>query len=102
MNTNLVNEINSLPSGRSMNSYLQRQSRKSLTLFEGNNDLSGPAEAIDQQQEWLLMEKRLQHMRDRIEKAVLAVKLSSANAAQFDDDLPQPDPSLVSLVLNNR
>ncbi len=65
-----------------MNSYLQHQSRKSTTFFEGSACFGD----VDQQREWSRMEERLQCTRERIEKAVLAMKMASANAAQLDDD----------------
>jgi len=98
MNAQPNNEINYQDPMRSMNSYLQRQSRKSTSLFEGNGHVSDLVEEHGQDrhgQEWAQMEARLQRSRERIEKAITAVKMASANAAQFDDD----EMPIVSMAL---
>ena len=103
MNTQSINDTSRKQPGRSMNSYLQHQSRKSMAVFEGSSHLGEAGHKDDSQQEWLRMEECLQRTRERIEKAVLAVKMASVNASQFDDDAAAPSSTAragVSLVAN--
>jgi len=88
--------MNQAGTERSMNSYLQRQSRKSIALFEGSDQLS---HLTSNQQEWLRMEECLKHTRERIEKVVLAMKMASANnVAQFDDEGAPSDAKVPRLI----
>ena len=81
-----------------MNSYLQRQSHKSVALFDGSGHFG---EGGGNQQEWLRMEECLQRTRERIEKAVLAMKMASTNnATQFDDDASSSDIKTLDLMLH--
>jgi len=88
-------DMNQMRTERSINSYLQHQSRKSVALFEGNDQMSN----VSNQQEWLRMEECLQRTRERIEKVVLAMKMASANnVAQFDDESTPSDTRITSLA----
>ena len=84
MNAQSISDIGHAGTERSINSYLRRQSRKSIALFEGREHISN---ITSHQQEWLRMEERLQQSRERIEQMVLAMKMASGNnAAQLDDE----------------